>query len=492
MTAEPTRAAVAAALDGLDRDAIADARWFGAKGQSIRAIELEEAFVLDAAAGHTLAVARLELDGSRTERSTFALTGDPPRPAGDGEGVWRALAMAIEAGRIVPSLGVVEGDATDGDTPPSAVSAALVCRPTAVHRSLVDDLAGGVRVASERPLGLDQTNTSAVIGERLLVKVYRRLEPGLNPELELVAFLTEDAGFAAVPPLAGYAEMVSRTTGTSTIAIVQAYVADAADGYETTADTLADWILAPGEVSVEFATEIAADLGALTAGLHAALADGRRIPEIEPHEASRDELRDWGRAARIQLARAVDVTPGEAGRELADLKARIAAELTVFEALSAPPLLTRIHGDYHLGQILLTPDGYRVVDFEGEPLRPLEERRAHNSPLRDVASMLRSFDHVGRAAGRRAEARNGGPVPSPGLDLPGWLQRSRVRFLAAYRAGLREAGAPITVDPALIRALEIDKETYEFVYASTYLPSWLWAPTEGMRWLLDSPDARLA
>jgi predicted trehalose synthase len=181
----------------------------------------------------------------------------------------------------------------------------------------------------------------------------------------------------------------------------------------------------------------------------------------------------------------VEVTPGDAGRVLHGLVASIAAELTIFEALPGTPILTRVHGDYHLGQVLIAPDGYRVVDFEGEPLRPLEERRAHGSPLRDVASMLRSLDHVGRSAGRRAVARNGGPLDSPGLDLEGWLRRARDRFLDAYRVGLREAGSPIAVDPALVRAFEIEKETYEFIYASTYLPSWLWAPTEGMRFLIE-------
>ena len=236
-------------------------------------------------------------------------------------------------------------------------------------------------------------------------------------------------------------------------------------------------------MSVEFATEVAADLGSLTAGLHAALADGRGIADFEPRPATRDELRVWGRAARTQLSRAIDVATGEAGMLLRDLAPRIVAELSVFEALASPPLLTRVHGDYHLGQVLIAPDGFRIVDFEGEPVRPLEERRAHQSPLRDVASMLRSLDHVGRSAGRRAETRNGGRLEQPGLDLDGWLGRSRDRFFDAYRAGLRNAGVPILVDPALIRAFEIEKECYEFIYATTYLPSWLWAPTEGMRGL---------
>ncbi len=99
--------------------------------------------------------------------------------------------------------------------------------------------------------------------------------------------------------------------------------------------------------------------------------------------------------------------------------------------------------------------------------------------------MLRSLDHVARSAGRRAEARNGGPLERAGLDLPGWIRRSRERFLEAYQAGLREQRVWMDLDPDLLRAFEIDKELYEFAYAATYLPTWLYAPTEGMRALFE-------
>jgi maltose alpha-D-glucosyltransferase/alpha-amylase len=403
------------------------------------------------------------------------------RVAAGGDGTARALLAAVAEGRAIAAVGRERER-------PGPVSAILVCRAAAALADLVPgapNLPAAVGGLAERELGADQSNSSSVLGEAVLLKVYRRLESGLNPELELVAYLTEEAGFPAVPPLAGYVEMVSAAAGTSTVAVAQAFVADGADAYETIAESLTAWLLAPGEVSVEFASEVAEDLGTLTAGLHAALAGAMGIPDFEPRPATRDELRAWARAARVQLSRAIDVAPGEAGRLLHDLAPRIAAELTVFEALPSPPLLTRVHGDYHLGQVLIAPDGYRIVDFEGEPTRSLDERRAHHSPMRDVASMLRSLDHVGRSAGRRAEARNGGRLESPGLDLDGWLRRSRVRFLDAYRKGLREAGSPIAVDPALIRAFEIEKECYEFIYAATYLPTWLWAPTEGMRGLFD-------
>jgi predicted trehalose synthase len=179
------------------------------------------------------------------------------------------------------------------------------------------------------------------------------------------------------------------------------------------------------------------------------------------------------------------VTPGDAGSTLRALAPRIAEALTVLDALAATPEVMRAHGDLHLGQLLVAPDGFRVIDFEGEPLSPPESRRAHRSALRDVASMLRSLDHVARSARRRAETANGGPLSRAGLDLDAWIRRARERFLEAYQSGLREARVWIDLDPALLRAFEIDKELYEFVYATTYLPTWLYAPTEGMRALFE-------
>jgi maltose alpha-D-glucosyltransferase / alpha-amylase len=372
---------------------------------------------------------------------------------------------------------------------PGPVSAALVCRPAGALRELAPGGAEEVAVLPERPLGLDQSNTSVVLGERLILKAYRRLEPGLNPDLELNAYLAEEIGFGAVPRLAGFAEVVS-ADGTSTATLFQEFIADGADAYESLAEQLASWILAPGEVTVEFATEVAADLGALTAALHAALAAASGLPELEPREATRDELRSWHRAADRQLQRAIDLVHGPEGVELRSMAPVIAEQLTVLEALPSVPLVTRVHGDFHLGQVVTAPDGFRIVDFEGEPTRTLDERRRHNSPLRDAASMLRSIDHAGRSARRRAESRRGGPVESPGLDIDAWLARARERFVDSYRRSLRELGAPIAVDDDLLRAFEFEKETYEFIYAVTYLPEWLWASVEGMRGLVAEAQAR--
>jgi maltose alpha-D-glucosyltransferase/alpha-amylase len=464
------RDAIASAVAGLDPAEIAAARWFAGKGGGVERVALDEAFVLDPDGRHALAIATIHLEGGERQRYQVPLTGGPLRPAEPGDGTWRALAAAMADGRVIPAL------------PPEDAArprAALVCRPGPA-------MIAGIEAAPERDLGADQSNTSVVLDEAILVKAYRRLQPGLNPDLEMTAFLSEEAGFTAVPPLAGYVELVE-VGGTTTLAMAQQYVSDGADAYEAVAEALTAWLRAPGAVSLEVSTEIAADVGALTAGLHAALADGHGLPDMAPRPATRDELRGWSRAARANLDRALEVAPpGAAATTLRDLAPRIAETLTVLAALPSTPEVIRAHGDYHLGQVLIAPDGYRIVDFDGEPLGTPEERRAHRHPLRDVASMLRSIDHVAGSAARRAAGSDGAdPLVTTGLDLPGWRRRARERFLEAYRTGLAEARVWVDQDPALLLAFEVDKELYEFAYAATYLPSWLWAPTEGIRGLLE-------
>ena len=462
-----------AAVAALDLVAIADARWFGAKGRTVRAAALHEAFVLDASSAHVLTLVEFTFDDGSRQLYSLTMTGEPLREARPGDGAWRALAAAISEGRTIAAL-------PRGEDPAASPTAVLVCRPAAALEDLAPDGPG-----TERDLGADQSNTSVVLGEHLLLKAYRRLQPGLNPDLEMTAFLSEEAGFPAVPRLAGFAEAITQRGGATTVAMLQEFIADGADAFESIARTLTDWLLAPREVTLEGATEIAADLGTLTASLHAAVMDGHGLPEIAPREATRDDVRGWATAAHEHLATALDVASGDAGRTIRDLAPMIAESITVIDALPTAPEVIRAHGDYHLGQVLIAPDGFRVIDFEGEPLSPPDARRAHRPALRDVASMLRSLDHVARSARRRAEARNGRPLDRPGLDIESWIRRSRERFLKAYRAELQERRVWLDIDPDLLHAFEVDKELYEFAYAATYLPTWLYAPTEGLRALFE-------
>jgi maltose alpha-D-glucosyltransferase / alpha-amylase len=414
-------------------------------------------------------LATITLDDRSRQAYTLALSGLPLREAAPGDGAWRSLAVAMADGRTVPSLPA-------RDDPRSPPTAALVCRPAAALSDLAPD-----GVGQERDLGADQSHTSVVLGDRLLLKAYRRLQPGLNPDLEMTAFLSEEAGFPAVPRLCGYAEVVLQRGEPTTIAMLEEFVPDGADAFESIAGMLVAWLTSPGEVSPEYATEIAADIGTLTAGLHAAVSAGRGLVEMAPREATRDEVREWASAAHQHLHAALDTATGEAGTLLRDLASRIEDSISVIDALPTAPEIIRAHGDYHLGQVLIAQDGFRIVDFEGEPLSPPEARRAHRHPLRDVASMLRSFDHVARSARRRAEAANGAPLGHVGLDLDGWIMRARGRFLESYRSGLLERRVWADIDPDLLQAFEVDKELYEFIYAATYLPAWVYAPLEGMR-----------
>jgi predicted trehalose synthase len=155
---------------------------------------------------------------------------------------------------------------------------------------------GGARELADwsgQALGADQSNTSTVFGDRLLLKAYRRVTPGLNPDLELTAYLAEERGLRIVPALAGSAEYVGRDGTVATVAMLQELIPDAEDAFETTAERLTDWIVAPGVVALEYATEDAAELGQVLAELHSALADPGEVEAFAPRPADRDDLRAW-------------------------------------------------------------------------------------------------------------------------------------------------------------------------------------------------------
>jgi trehalose synthase-fused probable maltokinase len=316
----------------------------------------------------------------------------------------------------------------------------------------------------------------------LLLKAYRRIGEGVNPELEMLAYLAEERVLRIVPALAGSAEYVGPDGIVATVAVLQELVPEADDAFESTAERLAAWIVAPGAVALEYATEDAAELGGALAELHAALAGAGELGPFAARPAQPSDLATIRTEAEAHLAQALELFAEDQpiGADLRAWEPIIRDRLAGIERPSSLPVLTRTHGDLHLGQVLRTPEGFVFVDFEGDPLRPLEDRRGLQPPLRDVASLLLSLDHVSSSAARRALATGWRLDDHAGLDIADWRARSRERLLAAYRAGLRRAGAPIVVDEALLDGLAVAKECAEFVYAATYLPDWLWAPHAGM------------
>jgi maltokinase len=412
-------------------DAVERERWFGDKGRSLRELRVIDELRLGKAGSLAVAEARFADGGWR--RYTLV--------DGAGGDLWAQVASLVaSAARVQGSSGVFvasAGPAWDG--------------------------ANGF--AAAEPLGADQSHTSVVVGGRVLLKLYRRLEPGPGAEVELVEHLTR-AGFAHVPAYRGSLAWHEDGGPEWPLALLQDYVPGSVDGYAWGAEALRPVLVAgaPGEEAVG----TLADLGAITASLHRALAP------LGGRAADASDLAAWHGTAAAKLDEALAVLGGDVQAEVAARAPRIRDELAALTRVPPPPL-QRVHGDYHLGQVLRHARAWAIVDFEGEPTSPPAQRRLPESALRDVASMLRSLDHA--VAWRLAEE---GPSRARLARARHWLAAARAAFLGAY-----EAVAPAPVNAELLRAFEVEKELYEFTYAQRFLPEWLFASLAGLRWLLD-------
>ena len=412
---------------------IARQRWFRAKARSIAAVVAIDDLPLGDAT--RLVVAEVTYaDGGPPDRYLLPLAGDEePR---DGDGAWRALVAAMAA-----------------DAEIEGRHGRLACTSTPALAELLPAAATRAATLSERRLGVEQSNTSVVVGERLILKLFRLLEPGRNPDVEIGAFLTA-RGFAGTPALAGWATYLPADGAACDVAVLQGLAPSRGDAWAEMLSVLAR----DPAAGIGAAREI----GALTRQLHDALAGARDDPAFPARAATTAETGAWRAAAEAQLAAAVGSLRGEAHDRLVALGPAVRARFAdAFGRASGEARISRIHGDYHLGQLLATPDGYLAIDFEGEPARPLAERRAPSSPLRDVAGLLRSLDYAARTA-------EGGPRHAA-FDPDAWLAQARSAFLGAY-------GAIGPSDAALIEAFELEKACYEVRYEANNRPDWLWLP----------------
>ncbi|MGI8626067.1 MAG: maltokinase N-terminal cap-like domain-containing protein [Geodermatophilaceae bacterium] len=329
----------------------------------------------------------------------------------------------------------------------------------------------------------EQSNTSLVYGDKAILKVFRRLEPGTNPDVEIHHALAT-TGNPHIAPLLGSVEVRLPADGagrdneraeeptTATAAMIQTFLPGATDGWSlaTTSvrDLYAEADLHAEEVGGDFGSE-SYRLGAATASVHADLA------RVLPTAAGGPE---WLSGLIEELHNRLD----KATEMVSQLEPHGDAIRTIYaqlDSIQVPVLLQRVHGDLHLGQVLRTVSGWTILDFEGEPARTIAVRRELNTPLRDVAGMLRSFDYaaqhllVGEAADLQLSYR-----------ATEWAARNRDAFCAGY------AGAG-GVDPAdfgaLLAALEADKAIYETVYEARNRPHWLGIPLQSFDRLVGKP-----
>jgi maltokinase len=312
-------------------------------------------------------------------------------------------------------------------------------------------------------LTAEQSNTSLVFGEESILKVFRRLSPGPNPDLEVSIALAELGSSQVAEPL-GWIETALEGVPTH-LAILSRYLRLATDGWTLAAtsvrDLYASTSLTAADAGGDFAGE-ARRLGAATAGVHRDLAIAFGTDELGAEAVG--ELTE-------QMFRKLDLAVA-AVPELGKHADMIGEAYAALAKLPGPFRVQRVHGDYHLGQVLRTGTGWVVLDFEGEPATPLAQRRARSSALRDVAGMLRSFEYAAR------HQLVGHPEQAALNDVArDWARRNAEAFCAGYA----EAGG---LDPAgnavLLTALQLDKAVYEVLYEARHRPSWLSIPLDSL------------
>ncbi len=305
----------------------------------------------------------------------------------------------------------------------------------------------------------EQSNTSLVFGDRAILKVFRRLEPGINPDIEIHEALTE-LGARHIAKLLG--SLTAEIDGEQfSLAMLQEYMTTATDGWElaktSVRDLMAEADLHAEEAGGDFAAE-AERLGVAAAEVHADLANAFGTETVTGEELS-------ARAAtmNMRLDAALVVVP-----RLAEVEQSLRAAFVAMAEEPKPVTTQRIHGDLHLGQVLRTALRWVFLDFEGEPVKALPDRRAFDSPLRDVAGMLRSFDY---AANHQIVDVQGDAQRL--YRASEWSERNRAAFCDGYA---QAAGRDPRDDGALLRAFEADKAVYEAVYEARHRPGWLGIP----------------
>jgi maltokinase len=436
-------------------------RWYGTKSQTIAALEVQDAVTLAPDPAVVLALVGARLADGRDERYQLVLRfADDDADAGDGAAVIQRTTTATVLDALAdPARARVLLTAIDAETALDGERGRV-----SFHRG---EYTGPLDTTGPaRPMGVEQSNSSIVFSDTVL-KVFRRLEPGVNPELEVLRFLTR-RGYPNIAPLRGWCDYQGPGIR-ATLAVAQGFVATARGGWEMALERI-------GSDPDGLLTELA-DLGRATAELHNALASDPDDPGFAPAQPDADALAvaiaeidaDVQRVfARLPEDHRLAAIAGR-GEELRGLLATASRSATGGRAI-------RTHGDYHLGQTLHTAEGWVIIDFEGEPARPLAERRAKRSPLRDVASMLRSFAYV------TAATEMTGAAAAPNFEA-----RARDAYLNAYLGVVHPILLPdgdVAVT-ALLSLFELEKVVYELRYELDNRPDWLPIPAAGIRRLLE-------
>ena len=492
-------------------------RWYAAKGTSLQRARLVDHAVWEGAERDSLGrsdgwlLPLLELDGP-AETSTYfvplSLAWEDANQEGDEERYRMLGTAAIARVRQQAAVGVM-GDAFADERFCRAVVAAMGQRrelrtangtlrflPTTAYTELAG--ADFYKLPVGRPQAAS-SNTIVTFGERLFLKGYRRVRPGVNPEFEVGRFLTEVANFPHCVPVVGVVEYRGTDGGLMTLGLLQAYVSNQGDGWGYTLAYLQraldlqranDSTPAPEETHGAYLA-LAETLGRRTGELHIAFTTPSDDPAFKPEPLASSDVAAWREKtlaeARQTFAMLERALPQLDGATLADAQAVLAAQRSLLDLISqtAAPvgraLKTRIHGDYHLGQVLLVRNDFVVIDFEGEPGRSFDERRARQSPLRDVAGMLRSFSYA-RAGGLRSITASADEMAQLVTFAAQWEKAARNAFMQGYTTAVQGGALYESFESqrSLLALFELEKALYELRYELNNRPDWVGIPLAGI------------
>ncbi|MGZ5883967.1 MAG: putative maltokinase, partial [Burkholderiaceae bacterium] len=356
-----------------------------------------------------------------------------------------------------------------------------------------------------RRVSAEQSNSSLIVEDIMVLKVIRRLSPGIHPEAEMGRYLTV-LGYGNTPAMLGEVTRIAKDGTPYTMLLLQQYIHNQGDGWQWVLDTL---VLSIQQAAVTEAgapepaagllnpeddlTQLATMLGRRLGEMHIALATPTDDINFAPQVATEEDTNAWADGARQQLDLAFEVlrakhdwsNPDDARRagELLEKREQLFAKINVLAAQGIGTQRIRIHGDFHLGQVLIAQGDVYIVDFEGEPVKQVEQRRQKNSPMRDVAGLLRSYDYAAAFAGGAGpgDLSEAAELRKRQLILS-FAPTSQAAFLRAYNevvyGGPRQSSKE--AEQSLLQLFVLEKAAYEICYEAANRPDWLPVPMNGL------------
>lgn len=506
-------------------------RWFRSKARRIQAVRLADAIPVPLSQGRSIiTLVRVEFSEGADEIYLLPLApaavrapapesvvlrlsvsdGEPEQPLIDALGDREFLAVLLRAIIESHSFAGADGFLVAALEPPFTASQIPV-----------------PNIPEPRLLKGEQSNSSVVYGDQFILKIFRRVEEGIHPDLEIGRFLTSVAHFGNVPPLCGSLTYESHESRTMALGTLQGFVPNKGDAWSSTLKSLATLFASGDHPTVEptrrslprtsFGAEpdqekrpdlfskqmqLIGLLGKRTAELHLALSSASADPAFAPERFTTEVREEMDRSfhdlavQNFETLRAkqeeLPAPVAETAKQVLKLEDEALLMLHSILERDIAAIRIRIHGDYHLGQVLFTGSDYFIIDFEGEPARPLGERRKKRSPLQDVAGMLRSFHYAARTASNLAKEREkDSPKSDTSVDslASRWCDMASREFLRSYRSTAGDAKFLPSSDAdfqALLRVYLLEKAIYELGYELNNRPAWLQIPLEGVRDIVTS------